>query len=329
VGAVVGGYGLLDLASGVGTISGLGGDSLTVSGSMAATNFSKFGDLEIASGATFHLAGAATVARYGTLDIAGALYISATTTLDDQSLIDQTGTVVLRPATSAPLTIASKGTYKLDGDVGIALRSSDAPAMVDDGLLIKSAGTGMSSVAGVVQDNGIIEVATGTLSFAGKLTGTGSMKIDAGTTLQFARAVKRTLSASFNGAGGTLALDRAGAFAATIAGFAAGDTIDLIDTAATSATVNGSDQLVITNGAAAVATLQLRTYTGGTFSTGSDGHGGTAITVSGGAKAIPPVHPLVAAMAAMTASACAVHAPASLPHEALRPMLAAPQVVLG
>jgi hypothetical protein len=71
--------------------------------------------------------------------------------------------------------------------------------------------------------------------------------------------------------------------AATIAGFAAGDTIDVLHQAATSATLETVDKLAVMNGTQTVANLQLSgNYTGGTFAVVSDGHGGANITVGAG-----------------------------------------------
>ena len=61
-GAVNGGGGTLNLASGTGTLTGLlsPGGNVTVSGSMATTTFQNFDTVEIGAGATFTDTGAAT-----------------------------------------------------------------------------------------------------------------------------------------------------------------------------------------------------------------------------------------------------------------------------
>ena len=115
------------------------------------------------------------------------------------------------------------------------------------------------------------------------------MQVDAGATLEFGSSAASTLGMTFNGANATLALAGPSSFAATIAGFAASDTIDLVAIKATLAVLENGDQLLITNGANTVATLQLTgTYTGYIFNTVSDGHGGTDITAMapGGAMTI-------------------------------------------
>ena len=161
----------------------------------------------------------------------------------------------------------------------------------------------------------MIEVAAGTLDLAGKLSGTGGLKIDAGATLEVDTTTTSTLTASFNGAGATLALKAPTTFAATIAGFAVGDTVDLLKIAATGASVNANDQLVIVNETTTVASLQLTgTYNGATFTIGSDKHGGTNITLltasmvppPAGASPAPSTQAMVAAMAGLGAVAGSV-----------------------
>ena len=149
----------------------------------------------------------------------------------------------------------------------------------------------------------LFEAASGTLDFARALTGTGALKIDAGAVLEMDSSAVSTLTATLTGAAATLKLAAPTTFAATIAGFAVGDTINLLKVAVTGAHVNGKDQLVIVHKKTNVATLQLTgCYSGATFTVGSDGHGGSDITLTSGASATPLTpspHLLVAAMAAM------------------------------
>ncbi len=165
--------------------------------------------------------------------------------------------------------------------------------------LIKSGTKGTSVIKLTTTDTGTIEAAAGTLDLANKLAGTGVLQIDKGATLEVDTTAASTLTATFNGAGATLALKAATKFAATLAGFVVGDTIDLLKIAATGASVNASDQLVIVDGATTVATLQLSgPYSGATFPFGPDTHGGTKITLLTAAGA-PPPNALVAAMAGL------------------------------
>ena len=124
--------------------------------------------------------------------------------------------------------------------------------------------------------------------------------------------------------------------AAKISGYAPADTIDLLKTAATGASINASDQLVIVNGATTVATLQLTgSYTGATFSVGSDGKGGTDIVMLTAASVTPSMastssnapHAFIAAMAQMgTESATALAGSHSYSSQSF---LAAPKMQTG
>ena len=196
------------------------------------------------------------------------------------------------------------------------------------GTLIRSGASGTSRIGLATTDAGTIEAAAGTLDFTSALSGGGGLTIDGGAVLEVDGSVAKTLAASFNGSKATLALASPAAFAATIAGFASTDTIDLLKVAATGASVNGKDQLVIVDGTATVATLKLTgSYSGATFSVGGDGKGGTGITLVTAASVPPPAtspQAMVAAMASLgaaTLSASAVTAHS----DAVTPMLLAPR----
>ena len=167
------------------------------------------------------------------------------------------------------------------------------------------------SVIGVnVVDTGRVEAASGTLDLTQAVNGAGSLVVDAGATLALDSAVAAGLSVTFNGAGAILEIGRTAAFGATIGGFAGGDAIDLLGLTATGASVDAGDQLVVVNGARTVATLQLTgSYGGATFSVGSDGGGGTNVTLVATDAASSPTdasaavtpHALIAAMSVMGA----------------------------
>ena len=185
---------------------------------------------------------------------------------------------------------------------------------------------GVTRVEVDFDDTGAISAHSGRLDFTKAITGDGTMAVDAGATLEVDRSAAASLGMSFNGAGATLALGKPSKFAATISGFAPGDTIDLLATQATAATLKSGDKLVIFNGADKVATLQLAgDYTGASFAVGSDGAGGTNITVTtpGG----PPGHRFVAAMAGLGgAGGGALEATGPVHPGAWRPALFAPRL---
>jgi len=243
----------------------------------------------------------------------------------------QSGAVTIGDASTkaAKLTIAAAATYTIDGDVGMARGTSGGSRLTVSGKLIKSAGTGASVIAVKVTDTGTIEAASGTLDFTQAMSGTGSMSVDSGATLEADLTVAHSLSMTFNGGNGVLALKDPSKFAATINGFAPGETIDLLGKKATTATLGTGDTLVIKNGSSAVATLQLAgTYTGDTFNVASDGNGGTDVTVSTSAPIVPPAgHQFIAAMAAFDADGGAAHITTQARVESWRPLMAAPRTI--
>ena len=88
-------------------------------------------------------------------------------------LIDQ-GTLI----NTAFLTIA--GTLSVGGGAVFSLANGDISAgpegagrIEDDGLTIKNLGAGETAIAAHMYDNGVVEVATGSLDFASRLYGTG------------------------------------------------------------------------------------------------------------------------------------------------------------
>jgi hypothetical protein len=247
--------------------------------------------LTIASGNTLSLTGTstlgATVNGAGTVSLTNAtlsgLTVGGTLTLNDAGTVLQTGQITLGDTASnaATMSIASGASYTINANVGIGIGTSQLSAIDDSGLLIKTGGTGTSKIAVTVVDNGHIEASTGTLDLVQAVTGSGALQVDTGATLEFGSSAAGTLGMTFNGANATLALASPANFAATIAGFAASDAIDLLLIKATAAVLENGDQLLITNGANTVATLQLSgSYTGYTFNAVSDGHGGTDITAT-------------------------------------------------
>jgi hypothetical protein len=232
----------------------------------------------------------------------------------------------------ASLSIDATANWTIDGAVGMAQGASAPSSLVVAGNLIKSGAGGVSTIGLATTDTGVIEADAGTLDFSKALAGPGALKIDAGAVLEADSSAASTLTATFTGASATLALTAPKKFAATIAGFADGDTIDLLKIAATGASVNGKDQLVIVDGTTTVATLQLTGhYHGSKFTVVSDGDGGTDITLGGDANALPPgsptpsAHLLVAAMAAVgggAGEAMILHDPTAV----RAPMLSRPGV---
>jgi hypothetical protein len=265
------------------------------------------------------------------------LVIGGTASLEDTGTVDQTGTVTVGDATTkaAHLTINAGATYLIENDAGVALGHATTSNIKNSGTLTNS-GSGTTVVAVKVVDTGTMAAAVGVLDFTQAITGAGSMLVAGGATLELDSTVASTLSMTFESATGVLALKDPSKFAATINGFAPGDTIDLLGKTATSAMLGTGDTLVITNGSKAVATLQLAgNYSGDTFTATSDGHGGTNITVSTGAAIahpaapaddVAPAHRFIAAMAGIGGGAGGLVSSVAETVHIVHPMLMAPRI---
>ncbi len=158
--------------------------------------------------------------------------------------------------------------------------------VVNAGRIDAAASGGSFSVSiPTFENDGQVMVANGdAFTLTGALTGSGKITIATGGAASLG-AASASQGVVFADATGTLKLSSAASFAATLSGAVAGDKIDLTKTAATGASVNASDQLVITNNGATVATLQLQgDYSHTVFTVGGDGAGGSVITLANAAS---------------------------------------------
>ena len=286
--------------------------------------------LTLSAGSHLWLTGATVLSGLlngsGTLQVTnastGGLTIDDTAILQVNHAFSQTGKVTVGGAAGhATVEIIRAAVWSLNGN-SIARGSSVRNRIVDVGRVVANGGSSVVDVA--ISDYGVIEAGGGVLSLSQPIYGTGTLKIDAGATLNV-RTVGSLLKATFSGGNATLALNEPRKFGATISGFALTDTIDLIHIKATGASVNAADQLIIVNGATTVATLRLAgNYAGATFVAGSDGAGGTDIALASAASVPPSPHVLIGAMASLGASAASLPAP-SRPLDASGPTLLVPR----
>jgi hypothetical protein len=283
------------------------------------------GSYEVDAGSTLELADNAEIVTDDAsiiLSGAGSTIQALDTKSSDQATLDATlagvgagGVLEIlggRDWTSARV-FRNAGTLDLGGG------TFDVARLANTGLI-----DGFGVITPLVSNTGSITAAGGVLEIEQQITGAGQMNIDAAATLQVDAASTPAEVVSFTGAGATLALGLASSFESRIRGFAAGDTIDLLDTAATAATFEAGDKLVITDGGSAVATLRLiGAYGGSTFTVASDGHGGTDITLTTPGPAVAP-HALIEAMAAVAQPSSAGSQGAGVSVAAAAPRLAAP-----
>jgi hypothetical protein len=172
-GAIAGGGGVLDLASGTGTLSGLtSAGNVTVTGSMAKTTFQNFGSLEIAAGASFADAGVAVIGAGHTLSNAGTLTLSAA--------VKNSGLII---AMAGTLTVG--GAVTGAGKLAIVGGTADFTSTFTEGVTFAAGSTG------------VLELAH-SQTYGGTIAGyskTGANKLDLGDIAY----VKGTTIATFSG----------------------------------------------------------------------------------------------------------------------------------
>jgi fibronectin-binding autotransporter adhesin len=112
------------------------------------------------------------------------------------------------------------------------------------------------------------------------VSGRGFVDVGGGNRAAFAARVGKHQRVVFTDAAGTLEIERPHAFEATIAGFAAGDTIDLVGKRL-DALSYADHELVLTRGSHTVAELHFAGhYKASDFVLSPDGNGGTDISLS-------------------------------------------------
>jgi hypothetical protein len=185
-------------------------------------------------------------------------------------------------------TIASSGTLALAGgrNWSSTLAVTDAGKLQLAGstfktgtLAIAAGGTlgGYGTVTTAIANNGVIEAgAGGTLTLSGSISGTGQIRIDAGGKLDAASSVVATQTVTFGGAGGTLKIDAPATFKGTIAGFGAGDAIDVSTLAGATISVSGTT-LTVTSGTTTYTETINALPAGTVLVTASDGKAGTEL----------------------------------------------------
>jgi hypothetical protein len=184
--------------------------------------------LTLTGGTTFT---AATVAGGG-LTTKGATKVQGLTLLGSKWLNYGTVTATSSVTSGTPSGLATtivneaKAVINLAGNVGLSFVGKGT--LTNAGTLEKTGGAGLSTVTGSVANKGAITASAGTLDFAGAITGTGTIAVSKGATVEFGGAVAKTQTITFGAGGGHLALGNAKTFAAAVKGFSgAGDTIDI------------------------------------------------------------------------------------------------------
>jgi len=209
VGAVNGGGGTLDLASGTGTVSLLAGDDAVVSGSMATTTFQNFGTVEGGPGAVFTLTGSDTVVAGQTLVDDGGLSLPGVLTV--------AGTLTVAGSLGGAGTVAiSGGTTNLNAGTNLTVAD-----VTISGAAKVTANASLAYAGKWTQSAGVLTVAAGDAmtftgpanSFAGSLAGAGTVAFTAGADTLAGTILT---AAHVNAAGATVTLSGAIANASVV-----------------------------------------------------------------------------------------------------------------
>nr|WP_245284210.1 FecR domain-containing protein [Bradyrhizobium sp. WSM2254] len=222
-----------------GTLAAINGGTLKLI-SMTVTNDT--GAVSVASGSTLDLVGA--VIDGGTLTIAGTLESTGTSAINNADITNTGtitvtgGTLTIDPSVLHAITnhnlieVVNGGALKLitatvanaDGTISIdgASKLYLSDVSINGGSLSNSGNlygvSGLNTISAAVTNTGAIEVQAGTLNLSGGLSGTGSLIIDNGATLELAGATAQTIT--FAGGIDMLLLDKVvgQSFTGTIAG---------------------------------------------------------------------------------------------------------------
>jgi Ca2+-binding RTX toxin-like protein len=232
--------------------------NLTLGGNIAyAHNFSEgFSTTINLAGHTLSLSGAVNFynQNFGTPTVngSGTLATSGTTTINyfvlggsvnwsNTGTISEIATLEIGDgsASAATFTNGAAGHFNFVNDSGITRGTAATSSFTNAGAFAKTGGTGKSVVGVNFNNSGSVEVMTGALDFAGAVTGAGTMKIDAGATLEVGSSVAAG-TFNFASSNGVLQIDNVAAFNGSVTGFVSGDVLDLAGQSVASISYTGT-----------------------------------------------------------------------------------------
>jgi len=285
-----------------GSISALDGSFLTYQGGAINTNLAA-GDLvggtwravATGHGATLTLSGSAAgggpvVTNAATIQLSGdgASILSFDPFTNSLRSLEQTLTTV---AAGGSLQVLANRTYTTSLNLSNSGIIQLGGGAFQANNLTVTAGAriiGSGSILNAPVNSGKIQASGGLLKVTGQITGTGSLQIDNGSTLQLGGATSQTALFS-NNADGVLKLDVASSFTGTMAGVTLGDIVNLADIpVATIKSVSFKSGPLVIQRTAGPDLVYTVTGTGidpakNHFAATSDGGTGTLLTLVAGA----------------------------------------------
>jgi hypothetical protein len=239
----------------------LSGDTLTI----GSTNFLNAGTISAQQSGILYI-NDAIFQNTGTLAVGQGSVVQVS--LFDYFAAPQTG----------PSIISNSGIIEMQGGIIHEMTAGGLFPAVPFANLANGDIVGIGTLIAPISNAGTIEAQGGMLSVYSTLSGTGTLQIDAGATLDLASVVGAGQQVDFASNSGTLRLDQPSLFSGQLANFGVGDTIDLSGQSLTA--------IAISNGTIALNTpAQQFLITGtspftGALEAGHDGQGGATIQIT-------------------------------------------------
>ena len=165
--------------------------------------------------------GSAAIATGGSLQAAASIYVWAGSTLSVDA--------------AAAVDIGTGGTF-----VAGAILTESGHDLWGAGLVAASVVNNGSIAAANTNVGTVLPISSGVLEITGSISGTGSLAIASGATLQIDGAVGAGQTIFFGGPGATLTLGKPASLARPLVGLGAGDRIDLSGVTLTAAAIAGT-----------------------------------------------------------------------------------------
>ena len=284
------------------------GATWDIRGSVSHSGFSVTGTdgtVLIEAGASFALTDDSGIQINGNanVQVAGALTKSGGTGLSYVSgAVTDTGTIAVKTGTIGfNGTLAGGGALTIAAGAGASFNSTGAAATNFAGTITNAGAIAWFTVtngtfSGAIANTGSIDVGNSALKLSGAITGTGTLAIEAGATLELgqAPAAGQTIQFKGNGTGpfgssgaapgAHLVLDTLGS--ATISGVANADTIDFAGATIQSAVISGNTLTVTTTGGQTATFTSATSLNGLATSITGDGKTGSIVTFNSNVPAV-------------------------------------------
>src|ERR1035437_8150527 len=197
----------LRVTGGTVTINGTIASLILAGGTLAGTNGILSGLMTWTSG-TMGSGSILTIATNGVLVLAGSAQKTLYGTITNAGTIQITGSGALYcygGYEAGKLINLAGGLVDIQSDVSITRSGSySSEAIVNQGTILKSGGTGTTTIAPIFNNTGTLDVQTGTVSITGGGSNSGLFNAQAGTTLALAADYTLSSGGQFSGAGTNL-----------------------------------------------------------------------------------------------------------------------------